>query len=105
MFGLVLSILLLYDSKLKFNGEDGILSTQAVKDIALFNRILILILAIIFLLTIIEGSEIAKSLDAFTESLDLQLIAAWITLIPAILTLLAILSATNEATDTLNPEL
>lgn len=63
-----------------------------------------MIITILFLYNIYEGTKIAKELDFYNLNLKVQYLSAWISLIPAILTFLVAISLENEFIQTFTPE-
>lgn len=84
---LIISIILTYDEKLKLISKKGIFSDEEAKKISLFNRILVVILAISFVYGNYVSFNIAKNRHTKTKYLKLQLFSGELSLIAAIIVL------------------
>lgn len=98
-----ISLTVLYDAYLKFLKKDGLYTEEEVEHIITITRTISLIVAFVFLYNVEEGIKIAKQVGSYNLNLKVQLIAAYITLIPAFLTFLVAISSENELIQSFTP--
>ena len=103
LFSLVLSILITYYQKLKLENKDSIDSNTLYK-ITLFNRILILIVSIIFLYVNYVFYVISKDEGEDLKSYKLQIVASILTVVASLIALYVVsLSTKDTDVDIENP--
>lgn len=103
LFSLVLSILITYYQKLKLENKDSI-DPNTLYKITLFNRILILIVSIIFLYVNYVFYVISKDEGEDLKSYKLQIIASILTVIASLIALYVVsLSTKDTDVDIENP--
>ena len=103
LFSLVLSILITYYQKLKLENKDSIDSNTLYK-ITLFNRILILIVSIVFLYVNYVFYVISKDEGEDLKSYKLQIVASVLTVVASLIALYVVsLSTKDTDVDIENP--
>lgn len=106
IISLIVSMILTYDEKLKILGIRFFSNKQALR-IALFNRILIVILALSFVYGNYVSEKIAEARGTKTKSLKLQLFSGELSLLSAIIVLYIVYknqqNADFDVADTENP--
>lgn len=106
IISLAVSMILTYDEKLKIFGKK-IFTDKKSRRIALFNRIIVVILALSFVYGNYVSEKIAESRGTQTKSLKLQLFSGELSLLSAIIVLYIVYKNqqnTNfEVADTENP--
>ena len=103
LFSLILSILITYYQKLKLEDKDSIDSNVLYK-ITLFNRILILIVSIIFLYVNYTFYVISKDEGEDLKSYKLQIAASILTVVASLIALYVVsLSTKDTDVDIENP--
>lgn len=103
LFSLVLSILITYYQKLKLENKDSIDSNTLYK-ITLFNRILILIVSIVFLYVNYTFYVISKDEGEDLKSYKLQIVASVLTVVASLIALYVVsLSTKDTDVDIENP--
>ncbi len=110
ILSLVLSIILTYDEKLKLQKNKGIFTGQQSRRISLFNRIVVVILAVVFVYGNYVTEKIAEARKkSNVKYLKLQLLTGEISLIVSIIVLYIVYkNQENEnfnVADTENPTL
>lgn len=93
---IIVSILLLYNEKLEIKGEKTLFTANQTQKISVFNRTSILTTAIIFLIINYFLYKISKDQGENLKPYELQIIASYLTIIAAIITLYIVLNPTNE---------
>lgn len=93
---IIISIILLYNEKLDLKGEKTLFSAEETQKISVFNRSFILITAIIFLIINYVLYNISKEQGENLKPYKLQIIASYLTIIAAIITLYIVINPTNE---------
>ena len=84
---LFISIILTYDEKFKLIYNKGIFTDKEANQIALFNRILVVILALTFVYGNYQNEKIAEARNTQTKYLKLQLFSGELSLLGAIIVL------------------
>ena len=103
LFSLILSILITYYQKLKLENKDSIDPNTLFK-ITLFNRILILIVSIIFLYVNYVFYVISKDEGEDLKSYKLQIVASILTVVASLIALYVVsLSTKDTDVDIENP--
>ena len=106
IISLIVSMILTYDEKLKIFGEK-LFSDKQSRRIALFNRILVVILALSFVYGNYVTEKIAEARGTQTKSLKLQLFSGELSLIASLIVLYIVYKNqqnTNfDVADTENP--
>ena len=87
ILSLFISIILTYDEKLKLMNNKGIFSNKETNQIALFNRILVVILAFTFVYGNYQTEKIAEARNTQTKYLKLQLFSGELSLLGSIIVL------------------
>lgn len=93
---IIVSILLLYNEKLEIKGEKTLFNAEQAQKISVFNRTFILVTAIIFLIINYSLYKISKEQGENLKPYELQIVASYLTIIAAIITLYIVLNPTNE---------
>mgnify|MGYP004673527089 FL=1 len=93
---IIVSILLLYNEKLEIKGEKTLFNAEQTQKISVFNRTFILVTAIIFLIINYALYKISKEQGENLKPYELQIVASYLTIIVAIITLYIVLNPTNE---------
>lgn len=100
----IISIVITYNQKLDLENKDTILDSKEAFKITKFNRILILILGIVFLYVNIKLYNISKEEGEDLKSYTLQIIASTLVIISGIIALYVVnLSETENLVDVENP--
>lgn len=94
---LFISILITYDEKIKLKTKKGLFSNKASQDLALFNRIFVVILALVFIYCNYVSKKIAESRNDDTESIELQILAGLISLVASIIVLYVVYKNRNDS--------
>ena len=110
IISLILSIILTYDEKLKLQTDKGLFSNKAARRISLFNRVLVVILALVFVYGNYVTEKIAEARQKENvKYLKLQLLTGELSLIVALIVLYIVYkNQENEdfsVADTENPAL
>ena len=87
ILSLFISVILTYDEKLKLMNNRGIFSDKEANQIALFNRILVVILALTFVYGNYQTEKIAEARNTQTRYLKLQLFSGELSLLGSIIVL------------------
>lgn len=104
LFSLILSIIITYNQKLNLEDKDEILDTDDLFKITLFNRVLIVIVSLIFLYVNYKLYEISKDEGEDLKSYNLQIVASILTVIAGLIALYVVsLSKGNDTVDVENP--
>ena len=93
---IIVSILLLYNEKLEIKGEKTLFNAEQTQKISVFNRTFILVTAIVFLIINYALYKISKEQGENLKPYELQIVASYLTIIAAIITLYIVLNPTNE---------
>ena len=93
---IIVSILLLYNEKLEIKGEKTLFNAEQTQKISVFNRTFILVTAIIFLIINYALYKISKEQGENLKPYELQIVASYLTIIAAIITLYIELNPTKE---------
>ena len=106
---LFISLLITYDEKIKLENDKGLFSNKTSQNLALFNRIFVVILALIFIYCNYVSKKIAESKNDDTESIELQILAGLISLVASIIVLYVVYKNRNDSNfdiaETENPTL
>ena len=104
LVSVVISLLLTYNQKLEIKGENTLFNNKDTFKITKFNRILILILGIVFLYVNYKLYEISKKQGENLKPYILQIFASVLTVTTALITLYVVsLSSKGEVSDIENP--
>lgn len=87
ILSLFISIILTYDEKLKLINNKGIFSNKEANQIALFNRILVVILALTFVYGNYQTEKIAEARKTQIKYLKLQLFSGELSLLSSLIVL------------------
>lgn len=98
----IISIILLQHSKKRLNNKECLLSDKTCDKLSTFNRILILVLSIIFLYLNYQHMDIYGTNENSLVSENLQIDASWLYVVAAVIVLYATI---NNSNDYENPEL
>ena len=96
---LIISITILLDQKERALGGNGFITTDEAQNLALFNKIFILILILWFLYLNYRSKELSEATNQDTQALEIQIIASYISIIPALIGLYVV--ATSFGTSNL----
>lgn len=101
----IISIILLYNEQLEINGEEPFLEADTAQKLTTFNRVLILILFIIFLIINYVLYNISKEEGEDLKTYTLQIIASYFSLIAASIALYVVLlqRSGQQVSDVENP--
>ena len=93
---IIVSILLLYNEKLELEGEKTLFNAEQTQKISIFNRTFILVTAVVFLIVNYVLYNISKEQGENLKPYRLQIVASYLTIIAAVITLYIVLNPTNE---------
>lgn len=96
LLSIIISIILTYNDKLSTEGKTSFLGKKTNYNLTLFNRILILSIAIAFLYVNYKSYMNAKTKEKKLKSYELQILAALFTLIAASISLYVVSVLTKE---------
>lgn len=96
LLSIIISIILTYNDKLSTEGKTSFLEKKTNYNLTLFNRILILSIAIAFLYVNYKSYMNAKTKEKKLKSYELQILAALFTLIAASISLYVVSILTKE---------
>lgn len=96
LLSIIISIILTYNDKLSTEGKTSFLGKKTNYNLTLFNRILILTIAIAFLYVNYKSYMNAKTKEKKLKSYELQILAALFTLIAASISLYVVSVLTKE---------
>lgn len=101
----IISIILLYNEQLEINSEDPFLDADTAQKLTTFNRVLILILFIIFLIINYVLYNISKEEGEDLKPYTLQIVASYFSLIAASIALYVVLlqRGGEQVSDVENP--
>ena len=100
----IISIIITYNQKRELKGKDPIFSGKEIFNLTLYNRILILVLSLIFLYVNYTLYEVSKDEGEDLKPYKLQLIASTLVIISGIIALYVVsLSNTENISDVENP--
>lgn len=101
----IISIILLYNEQLEINDKEPLIDADTAQKLTTFNRILILILFIIFLIINYVLYNISKEEGEDLKPYTLQIIASYFSLIAASIALYVVLIQRNgeQVSDVENP--
>ena len=87
IFAIIISILLLYNQKQEIKGEKTLFTAKQTQKISEFNRDILLIIAVVFLLVNYQLYYISKEEGEPLNSYRLQIIASYLSIIAALIAL------------------
>ncbi len=87
VISLFISILITYDEKIKLENNKGLFSDKTVQDLSLFNRIFVVILALVFIYCNYISKKIAEYKNDEIESTELQILAGLLSLVASVIVL------------------
>ena len=96
LLSIIISIILTYNDKLSTEGKTSFLGKKTNYNLTLFNRILILTIAIAFLHVNYKSYMNAKTKEKKLKSYELQILASLFTLIAASISLYVVSVLTKE---------
>lgn len=96
LLSIIISVVLTYNDKLSTEGKKSFLGKKTNYNLTLFNRILILTIAIIFLYVNYKSYQNAKTKEKKLKSYELQILAAVFTIIAASISLYVVSVLTKE---------
>lgn len=96
LLSIIISIILTYNDKLSTEGKTSFLGKKTNYNLTLFNRILILTIAIAFLYVNYKSYMNAKTKEKKLKSYELQILASLFTLIAASISLYVVSVSTKE---------
>ena len=101
----IISIILLYNEQLEINNEEPCLDAEAAQKLTTFNRILILIIFIVFLVINYILYDISKEEGEDLKPYELQIIASYFSLFAASIALYVVLlqRSGEQVVDVENP--
>lgn len=89
---LLISLALIINQRKRAKGEEGFLTPSESQTLALINKILILALLFLFIYLDYEAKDLSANTNQDTSSLELQIKASWISLIPALIGLYVVVT-------------
>lgn len=89
------SFIITYNDKLRTENKETILSNRTVNVISISNRVLIVILSLVFLYTNYKDRENAKNQNQPLEPFNLQIVASEITVLAALIVLYVVVTSEN----------
>lgn len=89
---LLISLALIINQRKRAKGEEGFLTPSESQTLALINKILILALLFLFIYLNYEAKDLSANTNQDTSSLELQIKASWISLIPALIGLYVVVT-------------
>lgn len=109
VISLFISISLTYDEKEKLKNNNGLFSNKTSQNLALFNRIFVVILAIVFIYCNYVSKKIAEYKSNETKYIELQIIAGLLSLVASLIVLYVVYKNRNDSNfdiaETENPTL
>ena len=93
---LLLSIMILYNQMLAVEGKKRFLKVSTTENLNLLNRIVVLLLVLYFLYASYENIRLAKQQKKDTKYLNMQLFAALLTVVSAIIVLYVACEQSNK---------
>lgn len=97
IISLVASILIILDQRQKALNKEGFLTHSEAQNIALLNKIFILLLVLFFLYLNFKSKQLATNTNQNTKPLELQITASLISLIPALIGLYVIYTSFSDS--------
>lgn len=97
VISLFISILITYDEKIKLENNKGLFSDKTVQDLSLFNRIFVVILALVFIYCNYISKKIAEYKNDEIESTELQILAGLLSLLASVIVLYVVYKNRNDA--------
>ncbi len=97
VISLFISILITYDEKIKLENNKGLFSDKTVQDLSLFNRIFVVILALVFIYCNYISKKIAEYKNDEIESTELQILAGLLSLVASVIVLYVAYKNRNDA--------
>ncbi len=97
VISLFISILITYDEKIKLENNKGLFSDKTVQDLSLFNRIFVVILALVFIYCNYISKKIAEYKNDEIESTELQILAGLLSLVASVIVLYVVYKNRNDA--------
>lgn len=89
---LVVSITIILNQRKRAMGKEGFLTTEESQILALLNKIFILALILWFLYLNYKAKNLSSNTNQDTSSLELQIIASFISIIPALIGLYVVIT-------------
>ena len=104
LFSAIISVIITYNQKLDLENKETLYNSEELLKITYFNRILILILSLVFLYVNYKLYEISKKQGENLKSYNLQILASILTVISGAIALYVVsLSSTESVVDVENP--
>lgn len=105
IIAIIISIILLYNQKLDLEDKETLFSPKQTQKISEFNRDILLIIAIVFLIVNYQLYFISKEEGEDLQSYQLQIIASYLGVIGALIALYVVRNPSNrgEIADVENP--
>ena len=104
IFSTILSILITYNQKLNLENKKTLFDSKESFDISLFNRVLIVVLSLVFLYINIKLFNLSKKEGEDLKSYILQIVASVLAVISGLIALYVVgLSTTENIVDVENP--
>lgn len=97
VISLFISILITYDEKIKLENNKGLFSDKTVQDLSLFNRIFVVILALVFIYCNYISKKIAEYKNDEIESTELQILSGLLSLVASVIVLYVVYKNRNDA--------
>jgi cytochrome bd-type quinol oxidase subunit 2 len=101
----IISIIITYNQEQKLKGNDTIISDKAQISLVTLNRVLVLILAFLFLYINYKQFEIAKKKGEEIKPFELQILVSLLVIISALLSFYILIAYRNGEVDIENPEI
>lgn len=101
IISILLSIIIILDQRQKAIGKKGFLTSKEVQNLALINKISILLLIVFFLYLNYEALDLTKKSNQSTKSIELQIIASYLSIIVGAIGLYVVANNINSENITL----
>lgn len=101
IISILLSIIIILDQRQKAIGKKGFLTSKEVQNLALINKISILLLIVFFLYLNYEALDLTKKSKQSTKSIELQIIASYLSIIVGAIGLYVVANNINSENITL----
>lgn len=101
IISILLSIIIILDQRQKTIGKKGFLTSKEVQNLALINKIAILLLIVFFLYLNYEALDLTKKSNQSTKNIELQIIASYLSIIVGAIGLYVVANNINSENITL----
>lgn len=94
---LIISITVILDQRQRALNKEPFLTNEGAQNISLFNKVFIIALIILFLYLNYRAKELSRSTNQDTNTLELQIMASFISLIPALIGLYVVATSFSSS--------